>query len=99
MRLQRRAALPGYEHETIAAAPEVDSAMAMVIECWRDLEGERPLAYGCVGFVPWRAITAWAAFHRVDRELTAMLITVIQRLDADRMEAEAAARALKGAGQ
>ncbi len=73
----------------------MDAAMQMVIDAWRDLEGERPLGFGVVGFVPFRAVIAWATHHRVDRDLTAMLISVIQRLDAARAERDAAERASK----
>jgi hypothetical protein len=95
MRIHGRAALPGYEQETLAAAPEGDSAMSMVIECWRDLEGERPLGFGCVGFIPFRALKAWAEDEGLDRELFQMLKTIIHKLDGDRMERDAAKRALK----
>jgi len=99
MRIHNRAALPGNEQRTLAAQPEGDSATEMVIRCWRDLEGERPLGFGCVGLIPFRAVLAWASFHRLDRELTEMLIAVIERLDADRAERDAAKRALKDGGR
>lgn len=99
MRIHHRPALPGFERETLAGAPETDTAMAMVIAAWRDLEGERPLGYGVVGFIPYRAVLAWSSFNRLDRELTEMLVTVLQRLDADRADRDAAARALKSGGR
>lgn len=95
MRIQSREALSGYEQDLLAAKPEIDSAMEMVIECWRDLEGERPIGFGVVGLIPFRALTAWAAFNGLDRDDFDMLKHAIQKLDADRMEREAAERALK----
>lgn len=69
--------------------------MEMVIQAWRDLEGERPLGFGAVGLIPFRAIEAWADRHRLDEELFQMLKTVLQKLDADRAARAAAERALQ----
>ena len=98
MRLHEREAHPGTEQELLAAEPSTDWAMAMVLDAWRRLESERPLGFGAVGLIPVLAVIAWAAFRRLDRDLTEMLIDVIQKLDADRAERDAAARALKDGG-
>lgn len=99
MRIHGRAALPGYERDVLAERPPIDAAMAMVLEAWRSLETERPLGYGCVGYIPESKVREWARWERLDRELTEMLIAVIRKLDAARMERDAAERAQKQGGK
>jgi len=99
MRIHARPALPGHEQQILAAAPDTDSAMAMVIQCMRDLEGDRQIGFGVQGSTPYNALRAWASDEGLDRDLFMLLKAVIQKLDADRMERAAAARALMNGGQ
>lgn len=99
MRVHGREAAEGFEQEVLAAAPDVDAAMEMVIACLRELEGDRALGFGVVGFLPYRALRAWARDEGLDRELFVMLKAVIQRLDSDRVERDAARRALEAGGR
>ena len=98
MRLHEREAHPGHEQDVLAAQPECDAAMLLVISAWRDLAGDRGIGFGALGSIWWASLDRWAMRKGLDRELFDMLVPVIQRLDADRMERDAAARALKGRG-
>lgn len=72
------------------AEPDIDTAMAMCIEAWDDLQSERPLGFGVAGFIPYTAIIAWADREGLDGELYMLLKAVLRRLDRDRAAKEAA---------
>ncbi len=80
----------------MSAQPRMDAAMLMCVECWHDLASCRADGYSGRGQIPFTAILAWSDFKQLDRDLTAMLITVIRRLDYDRTEREASRRSLGG---
>jgi hypothetical protein len=84
------------EQDILDEQPEHDEAMAMCVEAWHDLHSERPLGMAGAGLIPWRAMLEWARFHRLDREATKVVITVLRKLDHDRAEREASRAALKG---
>lgn len=69
--------------------PPCDAAITICVEAWHDLSTCRALGYGVMGMIPWTAIVQWAGFHQLDADNTALLITVIQRLDGQRAEREA----------
>ncbi len=69
--------------------PEVDDAMRLCIQAWQDLGTERPIGIAGAGVIPFRATLAWAQYHRLDRDATEILMTVINRLDCDRAQREA----------
>ncbi len=48
------------------------------------------------GQVPWRAVIAWCNRHRLDEDNAQLVWSVIQRLDAQRMERESSQRRLNG---
>lgn len=74
----------------LAAEPPIDSAMAMCIEAWDDLQSERPLGFGVAGYIPFTAIGDWADREGLDAELFKLLKHVLRRLDRDRATKEAA---------
>ncbi len=96
MRLHKREARPGTEQEVISRQPSIDAAILMCIECWHDLASCRPEGFAGRGSIPFTAILTWADFKQLDRELTAVLIVVIRRLDHERAERESSRNALGG---
>lgn len=74
--------------------PGVDEAMRMCLEAWAHLSTCRSFGMGA-GPIPFTAVLAWAKWKRLDRELTELLVAVIQRLDRDFLESEQSKRALR----
>lgn len=66
-----------------------------MLECWRAVEGDRHIGFGAVGPIPFEALDAWARRHRIEGRMFDVLEIVIRRIDGERMEREAAERALK----
>ena len=72
--------------------------MAIVLRAWRDLDSCRPVTpypksgKGDViylpvrGHIPYTAIVEWARVEGLDYDALALLVGVIGKLDADRME-------------
>lgn len=45
------------------------------------LSGSRPIGFGGSGPIPWHRVIEFADYHSLDRELTDVLIAVVQKLD------------------
>lgn len=74
----------------------MDSAVAMCIDAWADLNTCRPSGMA-LGPIPFTAILTWAEFPgQLDHDLTMLLLAVIRILDRDLLEREASKRTLKG---
>lgn len=81
--------------------PPRDAALTIAIECWFDLDSERPSGMDEAGAIPYRAIRAWVRDQGLDREWLLVLADVIrhndviraERIEAERKAAEARAKA------
>jgi len=80
--------------------------MLLYLECWNDLESDRPVEWinlrRCVvrssGAIPFTAIDTWARRKGIDNEVFWLLKTVITYLDRKRQEREASQRHLDAQG-
>lgn len=77
----------------MAEEPEYDEVIAWCVRAWDRLGSERQIGMA-VGPIPWRAVRDWCEFHQFDYAETMQIDYVINKLDNDRMEAEAAKRRL-----
>lgn len=94
MRLHFRQPTP-HEQEILSRQPECDEAMTLCISAWHELGTCRPVGMSGAGAIPFTATLQWAQFRGLDRELTEILLTVINKLDCERAEREASQRSLQ----
>lgn len=82
--------LHDWERTKIGPPPDVgpdnNSAVAMVHECWHDLDTCRPSGGRFTGSIPFDKLVLWAEVASLDEELFALLKEVIQQLDTERTE-------------
>lgn len=64
------------------------------IRAWDDLGTCRGIGMA-VGSIPWTAVEKWCEFHEFDREQAMQIMWIINKLEGDRIEAEAAKRRLE----
>jgi hypothetical protein len=60
--------------------------MSLCIDCWHDLDSCRAIGPVCAGAIPYTAILEWCRHNGVDRDMTSIVIEVIQRLDSTRAD-------------
>lgn len=70
----------------------------LVVECWFDCGGDRPIGFGATGDISSLAVRAWAACigddgdEGLDKEATRLLVRAIRCVDAWRSERESERR-------
>lgn len=50
-------------------------------DCFWDLNKERPLGFGAMGHIPWRAIDCWAVRYAIGGEQFTRLKRIVEALD------------------
>ncbi len=63
--------------------------MRRCLQAWHSLSSCRPIGMSGAVAIPWTAIMEWCDRKGLDEPLTDLVVTVIERLDADRAEAQA----------
>lgn len=67
----------------------------LVVDCWNDCGADRQIGFGVMGCIPLGAVRAWARWQSLDGEAIRILWSIIRKLDADRVERDAAKRRLE----
>jgi len=108
LRIHKRDPLPGHEQDVLSRRPPHSDVVAICAEAWRDVSTERPLAIASgmagttlwtrvqYGAVPWTRVMAWCDRRGLDDENVSLVWSVIQLLDARRLERESSERRLNG---
>lgn len=68
--------------------PEQIPAMAICVKAWRQLGTTRQIGMG-VGPIPWDKAIDWCRYERLGRVATAVVLSVLNQLDAWRADQEA----------
>ena len=92
----------------LARRPPHNDTVAICVAAWHDLQSERSVAIASgmtgdtfwtrtvYGSVPWSSVDRWCIRHKLDDDNARLVWSVIQRLDAKRIEREASQRRLNG---
>jgi hypothetical protein len=65
----------------MALAPELDEVDAMCLQAWSKLTTCRPRGMGAAGPIPCTETLDWCAWKALDRDMTTLVLDVIELLE------------------
>jgi hypothetical protein len=86
------------QQERSALEPEFGELDRLCLDAWIRLDTCRPLGWAAAGSIPTTSVLEWCGFKNLDRELTQLVLDVLEILDDDRAKLIAAKRALDNQG-